>query len=100
MNQAEASEPRTAVAREADGHWRIGGVYVGRKISETLFAEQVASCRHVIRSNAQDVGFAKRLGEVFGGSGDYQSCLMRGDLVGVAPSLLRAAQLLVAAKID
>jgi hypothetical protein len=72
----------------------IGGVHVGKAIGSSLFSEEVASCRFVIRSNEEDAGFAKRLGEVFGGSGRYQACLMRGDHVGNATSLLEAARIL------
>jgi len=81
-----------AARQDADGHWTIGGVYVGRKIGPTLFAEPVASRRHLIRSTLRDAGFAVRVGEVFGGEGSFQACLMRGDHVGLDKTLIAAAR--------
>ena len=72
----------------------IGGIFCGTEISTDLFAEEVASSRWVIRYR-QSADFAKRIGEVMGGHGRYQAMLMRGDHVGVKPTLLAAAQLLI-----
>lgn len=71
----------------------IGGIFCGTEISTNLFAEEVASSRWVIRYR-ESADFAKRIGEVMGGLGRYQAMLMRGDHVGVKPTLLAAAQLL------
>lgn len=80
--------------KDRDGNWTVGGVFVGQQISDSLFSEKAASCRFVIRSNSADRSFPKRVGEVFGRPGDYQACLMRGDHVGNAGSVLKAASLL------
>ena len=72
----------------------IGGIFCGSEISTNLFAEEVASSRWVIRYR-ESSDFAKRIGEVMGGQGRYQAMLMRGDHVGVKPTLLAAAQLLM-----
>ncbi len=90
-NPVKPPQP-TCHKREPDGHWRVSGVYVGRKLSAHLFAEPVASRRFVIRSTQSDPTFAKRMGEVFGGDGDFQACTMRGDHVALARTLLEGAK--------
>ena len=42
-NPSGSAKGSPAARQDADGHWTIGGVYVGRKIGPTLFAEPVAS---------------------------------------------------------
>lgn len=74
----------------------LGGVYIGRKISEALFAEKVADYRHVIRRAEQsnDGVRTTRIGEVFGSKNVFQACRMNGDTVCVKRSLRQAAQAL------
>jgi len=87
---------QTGANRRGQANRVIGGIDVGRALGEGLFSEEVGSCRFVIRSNKADASFAKRLGEVVGRAGSYQACLMRGDHVGNAASLIEAAQMLAA----
>ena len=82
--------------REPDGQWWIGGVFAGRRVCAGLFAEAVASHRFMIRSTRADPSFAQRLGEVFGGQGRFQAVTVRGDHVGMAKSLVEAAEILAA----
>lgn len=99
----DVSTPQTAevvrVLRQVhalNGHTDvvIGGVFCGSELSPNLFAEEVASSRWVIRF-CKSADFPQRVGEVMGGRGRYLAMLMRGEFIGVKPTLLAAAQLLV-----
>lgn len=74
----------------------IGGVNVGRKLTDGVFADKVADGRYVIRKLGEVGGtpYAKRVGEVFGSGATFVACRMKGEKVGVAKSLLGAARLL------
>lgn len=87
-----SSKPGPHAKQDPDGHWNIGGVYVGKRIDLTLYAEPVANRRHLIRSTLLDPTFAVRIGEVFGGDRTYQACEMRGAHVVMETSLIRAAK--------
>ncbi len=80
-----------------EGVWTlVGGIYCGKQVAPNLYAEEVASCRYVIRQTEQQpVPVARRVGEVFGRPGRFQACRMNGDHVGIKPTLLEAACLLV-----
>lgn len=88
------SDSSNRIKKDPDGHWTICGVYVGKKLNNHLYAEVVANRRFVIRSTMSDPTFAKRLGEVFGGDGDFQACTMRGTHVALARSLIEGAKAL------
>lgn len=75
----------------------IGGVVVGKKLGEGVFAEEVASCRYVIRSSIGS-DYPRRMGEVMGSNQRFQAMLMDGTHVGVERSVKAAAGLLLKAR--
>ena len=82
-----------ALKSEESGTW-LSGVFVGRKLAEDLYGEDVASCRILVRRVGEDKSFAIRVGEVMGSNGTFQACRMNGEHVGVEKSVLSAAKLL------
>lgn len=84
---------KTLVEQDAEGVW-VGGIFCGKQIAPNLYAEEVASRRYVIRETELQ-SFGRRVGEVMGGEGRFQACRMNGEHVGMKPSLLEAACMLV-----
>lgn len=80
------------ITRDKDGIW-AGGVFCGKEIEPSLFAEEVANRRFVIR--CADAHIARRLGEVMGGDGRFQALTMKGDHIGIGKTLREAARLLL-----
>ena len=74
--------------------FEFGGVFLGRKIDNGLFAEKVMEGRWMIRCTQAPLLNPTRLGEVMGGGRKFLACLVTGENVGVRSSLLGAAALL------
>lgn len=75
----------------------IGGILVGKQLEEGVFAEEVASCRYVIRSSIGS-DYPRRMGEVMGSNERFQAMLMDGTHVGMERSMTAAAGLLLKAR--
>ncbi|MBK6616678.1 hypothetical protein [Ottowia sp.] len=82
------------VEKVVEGGLEIGGLFVGKRIAEGLFAEPVQSDRWLIRSDSGGETHPRRVGEVMGSGGKYLACTMKGDILATKASLVEAGRFL------
>jgi hypothetical protein len=82
------------IARERDGSFTAAGTWLGRQLSDSLFAEPLDGAKHQIRYCTPSSG-PRRIGEVQGSRGRYCAFDHRSQLVAIARSLAAAAQTLM-----